>query len=433
MIIERKQGGFWSDNQTSSVVAGEDTENWKNPNLPPSVSGENSPLEEHPKSDSRISGNEGKRDIEKIRRALRKKRWEGLRVARKLFFREGKKDNMEYPQNFHRTAKCMSTRMSYAPVELRKTGGKAYYTGVMKCGSVWSCPVCSTKIQLARAIEIKKAIDWAYEQDKKCAMVTFTFPHYDFHTCSELLEKQARALRLFRCSGSWQRHKTTIGYVGMIRTLEITKGENGFHPHTHELWIIDKNLQVIASEACKVSTVARLGCPCLTCYVKARWFECCLKVGLIPKDKIEAALLRGADIKDRVSTSDYLQKTWGGEQEMAYSGRKKGGKHPFQLLEDYAAGNEKAGADFLEYSIATRDRRARQCFWSKGLKDKVGVKEKEDKEIVEEEEENQENLLHTFTYHEWEIVQKNSAQLELIEIGEKIGRTGIEDWFLQFS
>jgi hypothetical protein len=33
-----------------------------------------------------------------------------------------------------------------------------------------------------------------------------------------------------------------IGYVAMVRSLEITHGQNGFHPHTHEVQFHRENL-----------------------------------------------------------------------------------------------------------------------------------------------------------------------------------------------
>lgn len=54
----------------------------------------------------------------------------------------------------------------------------------------------------------------------------------------------------------------------MIRSLEVTHGENGWHPHTHELFFVldDIDEDKFASD------------------VRSMWWNFCLSVGLV-KDK----------------------------------------------------------------------------------------------------------------------------------------------------
>ncbi|WP_223932393.1 hypothetical protein, partial [Aeromonas caviae] len=33
--------------------------------------------------------------------------------------------------------------------------------------------------------------------------------------------------------------RQTLGYRGLVRGLELTYGSNGWHLHTHEMWLVD--------------------------------------------------------------------------------------------------------------------------------------------------------------------------------------------------
>ena len=114
----------------------------------------------------------------------------------------------------------------------------------MTCGSVWSCPVCTAKVQERRRAEIGKAVAWAYDSGKQAAMVTLTFPHYKQNNLDDLVKKQADALARFRRGSPWDRFKDRLDYAGLIRALELTYGENGWHPHTHELWFVGADSSV---------------------------------------------------------------------------------------------------------------------------------------------------------------------------------------------
>ncbi|MFM9718814.1 hypothetical protein ACKI15_46290, partial [Streptomyces galilaeus] len=66
-------------------------------------------------------------------------------------------------------------------------------SGLAVCGSVWSCPVCAAKIQERRRVEIAQGFDWAYANNKKIIMVTFTIPHYVNQRLAELITKMREA------------------------------------------------------------------------------------------------------------------------------------------------------------------------------------------------------------------------------------------------
>src|SRR5690606_32198761 len=73
---------------------------------------------------------------------------------------------------------------------------------------------------------------------RAAVMVTFTFPHTRFQSLRELLLRQREAFQRLRKGSPWDRFKSRMRYQGLVRSLEITHGSNGWHPHTHELWVL---------------------------------------------------------------------------------------------------------------------------------------------------------------------------------------------------
>lgn len=336
----------------------------------------------------------------------------------------GRKLGLLYPSAFHRTAKCGSVLISnsvglYHGIEHKR----AFFTGLSTCGNVWTCPVCSAKIQERRRIEISKAMEWAYANGYKCVMVTLTNPHTSSDKLSDLLTKQADSLRLIRSGREWSNYKEKIGFVGLIRSLELTVGENGWHPHTHELWIVN--------QSCDVEELKKI--------TLKRWENACIKTGILSDEKLEDFRLRSVNIKDNATNSDYLakfdeSKSWGIDRELAKGSSKssRSGCHPFELLCE-CAGNlpmskEVRGDMFIEYAMAMHGKR--QLYWSQGLKKLVGIIDKTDEEICEEPDEIA-ILLGQISEKRWRLVLNEVAEAEILYRAETGGWKKVEEWFLE--
>lgn len=313
-------------------------------------------------------------------------------------------ENKEYSKSHSRVVKCLHTR--YKPsIEIAKKE-QAFYRGLVKCGSVWACPVCSAKIQSVRREEIKKTVDWAYKNNHKCMMVTFTFPHYKTQGGSDLMERFSEALAYFRGGKGWQIVKEKLGFLGLIRGLEVLKGKNGWHIHTHELWIVSKQANMSFTGS----------------ILTAKWERAIEKQGLLPKDKVNDFRKHGVDIKDNAHASDYLAKSsWGVDAELTMGNEKVSqsqGVTPFALV------SQGRKEEFLEYMNATKGRQ--QLYFSKGLKELVGLKEIDDKEIVEKEEmEDKIDVLALLNSEQWKSIVKNKARVKVLEIAETQGFSGI--------
>ena len=80
--------------------------------------------------------------------------------------------------------------------------GRVDALGIMRCGSVWTCPECAQRVATHRAIEISTVIDRARAAGHRVEMVTFTLPHSLDLTADECMGRLKEALRRFSSDGS---------------------------------------------------------------------------------------------------------------------------------------------------------------------------------------------------------------------------------------
>jgi hypothetical protein len=352
-------------------------------------------------------------------RVNRVERFELLAAARALFLYEGKQKQLKHPANVHRTAKCKYvTHGSKVAVHKSLEHGSAFYSGLVSCSSVWACPVCAAKIQERRREEIADAIAWAHFNGLQPVLVTLTFPHYVWQTLAELMKQQADALHRLRAGEPWRRVKDGIGYEGLIRSLELTLGINGWHPHTHELWFVS----------------AKITAEKLQALILARWETCCARAGLLDLnnvDQVRAFEAHAVDVKGWCDASDYLAKQddsrhWGADREIAKGSSKAGrlkGRHPFGLLADAAKGDTKAMAKYLEYASVMTGKR--QIYWSAGLKNAVGVVEKTDTQKNEECTERA-DILGMLELSEWRLIREAGKRAEILDAAEDGGWPAVQ-------
>ena len=347
--------------------------------------------------------------LEKLR-DTRRRRYELLSSIRSCYIAEGKRQGRLVPTGYHRTSLCKHA-MTGAEVHLYQKVAevkKGYFVGLQTCGSVWTCPICANRIQEVRRQEIAHAMDYFYKSGKQACMVTFTFPHTVKDNLKDLLKCFAEALHDFKSGNPWTKFKAKYGFEGLIRSLEITRGGNGWHPHTHELLFIDKSVNEDEFKKWMIE----------------RWLRVCVKSGLVDeKDKKKQGhfLEHSLDFKFNCSTSDYLAKfddksNWGIDREIAKASTKQGkkdGMHPFELA------HRGYNSLFIEYTEAIKGRA--QLFWSRGLKDKVGLNDIQDEDITEENEDD--NFIGSLDKDEWSKTVKTELRakvLEMVEDGKKI-------------
>lgn len=376
-------------------------------------------------------------------RQNRRDRYELVRTARQLYAQAGKELGLKYVLNYHRTAKCKHVVMAESvDVLLSKEHSKAFYAGLVACGCVWTCPVCAEKIQERRRLEIKHAIDYFHQQENKTAsMITLTFSHKFGDDLKTLLDKQKLALKGLRSGKAWDSFKEVFGFEGLIRSLELTYGSNGYHPHTHELWFIDKRVDkakldkyLDAKFRAKKHHVRRDELKAMSpqdCFKELlldRWEYYCNKVGLMDDVDLSAFRQRAVDVKHNVSCSEYLAKQddskhWGADREIAKASSKAGkksGMHPFNFLVKLKeTGEAKWAARWLDYSKCMKGKS--QIFWSHGLKDRIGLDDLTDEEVAERFDDKAEVILR-IEKDDWNKVTKNNAECLILEKTEDTGK-----------
>lgn len=238
--------------------------------------------------------------------------------------------------------------------------GRAWYTGLMRCGNVWACPVCSAKIAEGRKVEVQKAIDSAVCNGLGVSLVTLTVRHGLENPLPDLLEKFSKAQRRTKSGRAYKQLQADFGLIGEIRALEVTHGVNGWHPHTHAIMFSRYPLTGHA-----LTQLRRR--------LFVLWYRACRKEGLPAP-----SYAHGADVRGARYAGEYVAK-WGFATEISRPHLKKAktssSRTTWELLADAATGDKRAAWLFREFAQCFKGKR--QLFWSRGLRDRLQVAEEQ--------------------------------------------------------
>lgn len=356
-------------------------------------------------------GNTAKSSTPPSSRAKRAERFEALAFARVwLARRAAKLAPNALAGDLYRTCDCRYTRRErHVTVRYSAEFQTSHYTGLATCGSVWACPICCALVQQRRRLELAHLIGWAYREGYAPMMVTLTFPHTGFDTLADLRARQAEAFKKLRSGNTWTKFKKRLGFAGLVRSLEVTYGRNGWHPHTHELWLVRPQAGESRQE--------------IEDSIKRRWYDSCVKAGLVdPENALQrhAFMLHGVNIRWDVNDSDYLAKqdasrAWGADREIASASSKSGrlsGVHPHEFLIRRSRGDRER---YLEYVDGMKG--ASQLYWSPGLKDACGVVEVSDQELAEESIEHS-DVLGTLSADDWILIRRRRLRAQLLDVAD---------------
>ena len=326
----------------------------------------------------------------------------------------------QWPGDVYRVVQCLWCRVAEVHVVMSVEFKHAHYKGLQTCGSVWVCPMCASKVEERRRIEVAGIFAWAGPEGLDSSLHTNTFSHGMGDDLGELFKRQAAALKSFRTSRSYVSEMKAIGYVAMIRALEITHGRNGWHPHTHELKFHREQLNDTDAMAMR----SRLA---------LAWLAACTKSGLFKPGDDEAAFYhRAVDIRPHFGSGDYLAKTddkknWTAPHELAKASSKQGrfaGVHPFQLA---IRGNPGDPELFLDYVKATKGKR--KLMFSPGLKKLAGIAEKSDEQIAAENEDTATTIANVSRV--WDFIKstdsKHNTRARVLDAAEQNGKDGIAE------
>lgn len=256
----------------------------------------------------------------------------------------------------HRTSRCGASPCA-SVVKVQKMGDrKANFTGIYTCGSIWTCPVCASKIAARRSSEVSDLVKAHAKAGQASYMATLTVRHGLGDRCEGLRKTISKAWNDLMRSGSMRLLREKYNIVGYVRSLEVTHGQSGWHPHLHILFLA-------RSMTCEEQTACGDA-------IFTRWKH------VLDKLKFEACKV-GFDFQ-RATNADaaaqYVAK-WGAGTEIAKGSEKlgKAGRSPWQLLDDYKSGDEWAGRLYAEYADGFHG--ARHLTYAQKIRELYGLRQ----------------------------------------------------------
>lgn len=276
-------------------------------------------------------------------------------------------------------SKCLRRPVKNAlSIDIRKkSNGKAMFGNLQTCKSLWLCAICQSRISELRRQEIKAILTVAKQRGYTVGFHTYTIRHGKKTPLAVSLKALKEARRWVASHKSAKTLKTRYGYIGAICATEITYGNNGFHPHHHELMIFSEpitndDITFISGE-----------------------FERLWHKGLEAQNataKLGIGFVASYDQRDIASYITKLGEekhtTWGFAEELA-KGQSKTGKGdsftPSDLLISYLMTGSKQDRElWREYAIATFGLNA--IVFTPKLRAQFGLDEKSDGDLLQEEE-----------------------------------------------
>lgn len=313
-----------------------------------------------------------------------------------------------------RRLKESSNQSAGVDVLLDNVNNSAHYGGLISCGKPWECPVCASKISQRRRDELCLAVDQHQQNGGRVVLVTYTFSHSFKDDLTDTMKRLQKAFDGMKAQRAFKALKASVGCVGTVRALEITYGKNGWHPHIHEIWFLDKSDFSMQDMKLLIFNV---------------WESQCQKKGLGVPD-----LEHGIDVSDGSYAATYASK-WGIEDELTKANLKKArvvsSRTPFQLLDSYIDGDKQSGALFIEYVKVFRGKR--QLCWSRGLRAMFDLKPELTDEELASLQLHSADILGTIELKDWKLVLKNrgkrrDSRAELLRIAESGGWSAVLDF-----
>jgi hypothetical protein len=291
----------------------------------------------------------------------------------------------------------------------------AGYAGLVSCGSVWSCPTCAAKIGNERAGEIKDLVRAVDSAGGGAGLITLTLRHHRGHRLDEAWGALRHAWSRVTSGKTYMAEVTRFGIDGWACAVEVTHGaDHGWHPHAHVLVIFDRP---VSDET--VETLAGRWW--------LRWSRALARKGfdaIADRGGLDARQVR-LDPEAGAVLGGYLSKiareVTGGHTK---TGR-LGNRTPFHILDDALTIGLVDDFDlWSEWEQASRGRR--QLTWSRGLRDRYGVRhERSDDEIAADDDLASDDLV-ALPAETWREVRPVAE--DLLTVAEREGLPGVVRW-----
>lgn len=289
--------------------------------------------------------------------------------------------------------------------------GKANFGNLVHCSSAWVCPICNAKIMARRRQEIELAEQQNKEMGGRVLMLTLTHSHAKKDKLADLLNKQAKALKILWENTALKSMMQDYQYIGMIRGVEMTWGQaNGWHPHYHILLHFADADVVNALDALKDK-------------IFDVWQKACKRAELgLPNS------VHGIDLKsvggDGETGGDYIcgdSVSW----EVTSSQTKKAGYGRYNQWQILALSSDDAQYAELwrEYASATFGKR--MIYFSPNLKNYYKLDVSSDETAASASDTGAKTIVRHFTDIEWRAIRYYNAQSKILILARILHQTKI--------
>lgn len=250
-------------------------------------------------------------------------------------------------------------------VGVKVTADRAGFSGLVTCGSVWACPVCSAKIAAHRAAEVEAVLARHAQAGGSVVMATFTIQHRKGQGLRALWDALGDAWGKVTSGRGWQTDQDRFGIVGWLRVVEVTYGAHGWHVHIHALLLTSSKVADLAD---------------LHARLYGRWGAALGRAGFA------ASRQHGVDVRD-VDGAGTLGRYFAKAVYEVTGANLKGTRHgnvtPFGLLRLVVEDGDAEALDrWHEWEMTSKGRR--QLTWSRGLRDLYALEpEQTDEEVAD--------------------------------------------------
>ena len=302
-----------------------------------------------------------------------------------------------------RLRECLRVRVAEAVgLVYSPSADSSHYRGLSTCASVWACPVCAAKISERRRVELGQAIKtWREKMGGVVWLVTLTFSHQRQDSIFKMNRALSAAMRRFQGGEAAKKDRERFDIWGQVRALEVTHGQNGWHPHVHQLVFLEGEDTPERREELRERLFKR-------------WHRACELSGLgLPNER------HGVRVDGHDQAGEYITK-WGLESELTKHVVKDGrgsSRTPMGILADFLEGGDlEDAALFSTYASAMKG--SRQLVWSRGLRDLLGLGEEQtDEELAAADEQQLEDLeLEPIASDLWRLVVKYDVRGQLLAL-----------------
>lgn len=302
-------------------------------------------------------------------------------------------------------------RASYGSiVTLRRNDeGQSGVAGVVSCGSVHVCSVCSAKIASRRQDELQRGLTNWWRAGGHVAMLTLTMRHTVDDPLAGLWDQLGKAWAGVTSGRQWIRDRAEAGIAGYMRVVELTQSpDTGWHVHIHALLFLstpeflggfvddyEPDLRHLEQSIVGrwVNKLDKLGA---SATAAGQRLELVTPGSTALADYFTKSVDNG-DATELGAHSVSMEMNWGQEKRA----RKAGGRSPFGILDAFiATGDADELALWQEYAYASKGRR--QMTWGAGTRDLLGLAEEQtDEQIADEELGTKEDDALALTAAEW--------------------------------